>query len=232
MNKGTILVVDDEKKIVKFVSAYLEREGFEVAAAGNGNQALALWREKQPSLIILDLLLPGLDGLDVCREIRKSSDVPIIMLTAKDEEADKIVGLELGADDYLTKPFSPREMMARVRAVLRRSQGQSSKEADHVHFGSLTIDRAGREVSVSGNRAHLTRIEFDILDLLASSRGRAFSRQEILQALWGDNYYGDTRVVDVHIRRLREKIERKPSDPEFVQTVWGVGYKFEPPASK
>lgn len=227
MAQGTILVVDDEKKIVNFVSAYLKREGFEVVAAADGEQALEMWRQKSPTLIVLDLMLPKVNGLDVCREVRKSSDVPIIMLTAKDEEADKIVGLELGADDYLTKPFSPRELVARVRAVLRRANSTLPRTADVAHFGPLTIDRTGREVIVAGNHAHLTRIEFDVLDLLASNRGKAFSREEILQALWGENYFGDTRVVDVHIRRLREKIEKDPSAPAFVHTVWGIGYKFD-----
>jgi len=227
MAQGTILVVDDEKKIVNFVTAYLKREGFEVATAADGEQALEMWRQKSPTLIVLDLMLPKVNGLDVCREVRKSSDVPIIMLTAKDEEADKIVGLELGADDYLTKPFSPRELVARVRAVLRRANSTLPRSADVSHYGPLTIDRTGREVIVAGNHAHLTRIEFDVLDLLAGNRGKAFSREEILQALWGENYFGDTRVVDVHIRRLREKIEKDPSSPAFVHTVWGIGYKFD-----
>lgn len=227
MNKGTILVVDDEKKIVSFVGAYLQREGFDVVAAHDGEAALRLWREHEPMLILLDLMLPKVAGLDVCREVRAASHVPIIMLTAKDSEADKIVGLELGADDYLTKPFSPRELVARVRAVLRRTHARAETPAHNVVIGTLAIDRSGREVTVDGARTHLTRIEFDILDLLVSNRGRVLARKEILKELWGENYFGDNRVVDVHIRRLREKVEEDPSQPRFIHTIWGVGYKFE-----
>ncbi len=227
MATDTILVVDDEKKIVNFVAAYLKREGFEVLTAADGEQALQIWREHHPMLIVLDLLLPKLNGLDVCRQVRSESSVPIIMLTAKDEESDKIVGLELGADDYLTKPFSPRELVARVRAVLRRSAAAGQRNDSVLRCGPLVIDRSGREVMVNGNPARLTRIEFDILDLLASNRGKAFTRDEILRSLWGENYFGDSRVVDVHIRRLREKIEPDASAPSFLHTVWGIGYKVE-----
>lgn len=221
--KEAILVVDDEQNIVELVKLYLTNEGFTVRGAINGEEALKTFKSFQPSLIILDIMLPGMDGWEVCRRIRKESDVPIIMLTAKVSEVDKVVGLELGADDYLTKPFSPRELVARVKAVLRRIRGPAPKSP--LSFGDLTIDIDKREVSLAGKKIDLTSTEFDVLRELASNPGIVYSRERLLQKVWGYDFFGGARTVDVHIRHLRQKLGDEGS--RFIETVWGVGYRFK-----
>jgi two-component system, OmpR family, alkaline phosphatase synthesis response regulator PhoP len=226
-----VLVVEDEANIVNLVRAYLEREGFTVDAVTDGRAALHHARVMQPHLIVLDLMLPGMDGLEVCRRLRQESDVYILMLTAKSEEADRIVGLELGADDYLTKPFSPRELVARVKAVLRRSRPSAGTLPDSasgiIDAPPLRIDLARRRVSKRGTPIDLTALEFDLLCELASRPGIVYSRAQLLQRVWGYDFLGDERVVDVHIGLLRKKIEDDPSEPELLKTVRGVGYKFD-----
>jgi len=223
-----ILVVDDEKTIVKGLKFALEKEHYEVLAAYDGEEALQLFEEEAPDLIVLDLMLPGVDGFEVCRRIRKKSETPIIMLTARGEDIDKILGLELGADDYMTKPFNPRELVARVKAILRRSQNQTADAASLkvIRLQDLQIDLFSHKVKVRGKEVDLTSKEFALLSLLASQPGRVFSREQLLENVWGYDYYGDARTVDVHIRHLREKIEPDPSAPELILTVWGAGYKF------
>ena len=221
-----ILVVEDESHIVELVRLYLEKEGFRVAEAADGEQALAEFRRLNPSLIVLDIMLPGLDGWEVCRRIRGSSDVPIIMLTARDDEVDKVVGLELGADDYLTKPFSPRELVARVKAVLRRSRPQPGP-SDVIRAADLVIDAGRRKVLQGEREVELTPREFDLLYILALNRGLAMSREKLLERIWGIEYYGDLRTVDVHVRHLREKLGDDPSSPRYLETVRGVGYRFK-----
>ena len=227
-----ILVVEDETNIVNLVRAYLEREGFAVKTVTDGRAALQQAHATRPDLIILDLMLPGMDGLDVCRRLRQESDVYIIMLTAKTEEADRIVGLELGADDYLNKPFSPRELVARVKAVLRRRrEGDGGVRVAHesgtIVAGPLTIDLARRRVSKNGQPIDLTALEFELLHVFADDPGIVFSRAQLLQRVWGYDYVGDERVVDVHIGLLRKKIEDDPSEPLLLKTVRGVGYKYD-----
>jgi DNA-binding response OmpR family regulator len=223
-----VLVVDDEPMVREVLARYLEREGFEVQTAEDGEQALAAFETSPPDLVLLDLMLPRIDGLEVFRRMRERTRSPVIMLTAKGEETDRVVGLELGADDYVTKPFSPREVVARVRAVLRRTAGQAPASPDVVTFGSLTIDGPRREVRRGDEPVHLTRKEFDLLALLASNPGRTFTRAELLDEVWDFAWDGDTATVTVHIRRLREKVEEDPSNPAHLVTVWGVGYRFEP----
>jgi DNA-binding response OmpR family regulator len=228
---GGILVVDDEQIVTEVVGRYLVREGYTVRTAADGETALRLAREEPPDLVVLDLMLPKIDGLEVCRRLRAESAIPIIMLTAKGEETDKIVGLTLGADDYLVKPFSPRELVARVQAVLRRAQSPAAS-AQHgrgaIRFAGLTIDPRTRSVEVRGRTVELTPKEFDLLSFLTSSPGQVFTRDQLLDQVWDYHYGGDASTVTVHIRRLREKIEEYPMRPRFVKTVWGVGYKFEP----
>jgi len=223
-----ILVVDDEKTIVKGLKFALEKEHYEVLAAYDGEEALRLFEEEAPDLIVLDLMLPGVDGFEVCRRIRKKSETPIIMLTARGEDIDKILGLELGADDYMTKPFNPRELVARVKAILRRSRNKTNDQANLkvIRLQDLQIDLFSHKVKVRGKEVDLTSKEFALLSLLASQPGRVFSREQLLEHVWGYDYYGDARTVDVHIRHLREKIEPDPSAPEMILTVWGAGYKF------
>ncbi|MEW6189422.1 MAG: response regulator transcription factor [Actinomycetota bacterium] len=221
--KEAILVVDDEQNIVELVKLYLTNEGFTVSGATNGEEALKTFKSFQPSLIILDIMLPGMDGWEVCRRIRKESDVPIIMLTAKVSEVDKVVGLELGADDYLTKPFSPRELVARVKAVLRRVRGPAPKSP--LRFGDLTIDIDKREVSLAEKKIDLTSTEFDVLRELASNPGIVYSRERLLQKVWGYDFFGGARTVDVHIRHLRQKLGDEGS--RFIETIWGIGYRFK-----
>ena len=223
-----ILVVDDEPMVREVLARYLEKEGFAVQTAEDGEQALAAFEASPPDLVLLDLMLPRIDGLEVFRRMRERARSAVIMLTAKGEETDRVVGLELGADDYVTKPFSPREVVARVRAVLRRTAGQASVTPAVVTFGDVTIDGPRREVRRGDEPVHLTRKEFDLLALLASSPGRTFTRGELLDEVWDFAWDGDTATVTVHVRRLREKIERDPSNPEHLVTVWGVGYRFEP----
>ncbi len=221
-----ILIVDDDKKTVDLIRMYLEKDGYRVLAAQDGQQALLTARHKRPDLIILDLMLPTVDGLDVCRILRSESRVPIIMLTAKSTEHDKLVGLDLGADDYMTKPFSPRELLARVRAVLRRLSESGASEVDEVRFGDLLVNFVRHEVRLQGNFVHLTPKEFKVLEILIKEPGRAFSRLELLEQAFGFDYDGLERTVDVHVMNLRRKIEPNLEEPIYVQTVYGIGYKF------
>ena len=220
-----ILVVDDEPKIVKLARDYLQRQGYQVATAADGPTALAIARRDKPALVVLDLNLPGMDGLDVCRALRRDSGVPIIMLTARVEETDRLIGLELGADDYITKPFSPRELVARVRAVLRRARGDL--QAPYlIRAGDLEIDLAGHRVTRNGEALELSRTEFNLLSVLAQHQGQAFSRAQLLQRLHGVAFDGYERSIDAHIKNLRRKIEPDPGNPSYVETVYGVGYRF------
>jgi len=218
----TILVVDDEKNIVELARLYLEDAGYVVESAYDGAEALAKIRSLRPALVVLDLMLPKIDGWEVCRRVRATSDVPIIMLTARSEDVDKIVGLELGADDYLTKPFNPRELVARVRAVLRRYE-RAAKPTRAIHIGQMTIDPARREVTVAGKPIKLRAKEFDLLLALAQHRGLVLSRNQLLDLVWGYDFYGSTRTVDVHIAHLREKLA---GSNVVIETVRGVGYKL------
>ena len=220
-----ILVVDDEPKIVKLARDYLEQSGYGVLTAVNGTTALATARADKPDLVVLDLNLPGMDGLDVCRQLRRESDVPIIMLTARIEETDRLIGLELGADDYITKPFSPRELVARVRAVLRRVNGGLSQPG-LIRVGDLEIDLQGHRASQNSEPLHLTRIEFNLLALLAQHPGQAFSRQRLLEQLHGFSHDGFDRSIDAHVKNLRRKIEPDLSNPTYILTVYGIGYRF------
>ncbi|HYI15484.1 MAG TPA: response regulator transcription factor [Thermomicrobiales bacterium] len=224
---GTILVVDDEPSIVEVVSIYLRREGFTVLTAFDGESALALAREHQPDLILLDIMLPKQSGLEITRTLRMERAVPIILLTARGDEADRIVGLELGADDYVVKPFSPREVVARVKAVLRRSIRDDVNTGERpLTLGTMTVVPSERVVMIDGTSVDLTAKEFDLLYFLASHPRQVFTRDQLLDRVWGTEYIADESTVTVHVRRLREKIERDPSNPEYVVTVWGVGYKF------
>lgn len=220
-----VLIVDDDAQIVRVLRGYFERAGFTVLSAQDGPTGLRMARQETPDLIILDLMLPGMDGLDVCRALRKTSDVPIIMLTARVEESDTLIGLELGADDYVTKPFSPREVVARARALLRRAKGQQPSE-EVLHVGKLHLDIPKRTLSVAGREVELTPSEFEILRALMSSPGRVFSRSQLLETTQGYAYEGYERTVDTHIKNLRQKIGDSPRNPEYIQTVHGVGYKM------
>ncbi len=226
MAKEKILVVDDEKNIVELLKYNLEKEGYEVMCAYDGFEAVNVTRQEHPDLIILDIMLPGQGGLEVCRIIRKEIKTPIIMATAKGEEIDKILGLELGADDYVTKPFSPRELVARVKAVLRRTSSKVD-EKDELAFEDLSINLMKHEVRLKGKEVDLKPKEFDLLKLLTTNPGKVFTRDFLLEQLWGYDYLGDTRTVDVHMRRLRQKIEEDPANPRFLRTVHGIGYKFQ-----
>ncbi|MEZ4865900.1 MAG: response regulator transcription factor [Caldilineaceae bacterium] len=219
-----ILLVDDEPKIVRLAQDYLERSGFQVQAAYDGPSALAAARQSHPDLIVLDLNLPGMDGLDVCRTLRHESDVPIIMLTARVEEADRLIGLELGADDYIVKPFSPRELVARVRVILRRVQG-GVVQATMIRAGDLEIDLNGHRVTLAGEGIHLTRIEFNLLAILAQHPGQTFARAQLLDRL-GMAANNFDRSVDAHVKNLRRKLENDPADPRYILTVYGIGYQF------
>ena len=228
MNAARVLVVDDEPMVRDVLSRYLQKEGFDVEVAEDGEQALAAFASSSPDLVLLDLMLPRIDGLEVFRRMREQSSTAVIMLTAKGEETDRVVGLELGADDYVTKPFSPREVVARVRAVLRRSTPPATDPHRVVVVGNLEIDGPRRELRRAGTPVRLTRKEFDLLFLMASNAGRAFTRSELLEDVWDFAWDGDTATVTVHVRRLREKIEDDPSKPLHLITVWGVGYRFDP----
>jgi DNA-binding response OmpR family regulator len=225
-----VLVVDDEPMVVEVVERYLQREGFEVATAGDGAEALALSRSWAPDLVVLDLMLPELDGLEVCRILQKESSVPIIMLTARGEETDRVVGLELGADDYIVKPFSPRELVARIKAVLRRTNSEETHRppGDVLRFNGLTVQPTTRRVEAAGKPVDLTAREFDLLCFLASHPGQVFTREQLMNDVWDYTFAGDQSTVTVHIRRVREKVEVDPMKPRFIKTVGGVGYKFEP----
>ena len=225
---STVLVVDDEPIVREVVVSYLRREGYRTLEAGDGEEARRLREQGDPGLVVLDLMLPGIDGLQLCRWIRSRSDVPVIMLTARGEETDRIVGLELGADDYVTKPFSPRELAARVRAVLRRADGTGEGAERRLEFGDVTIEASTREATKDGRPLALTAREFDLLWFLASHPRRVFSREQLMDRVWGYAAAVDTGTVTVHVRRLRAKIERDPSRPEHLQTVWGVGYRLVP----
>ena len=224
---STILLVDDEDSVQKLLTYPLERDGFNVVHARDGEEALARFAEEDVDLVVLDLMLPRLDGLEVCKRLRAESTVPIIMLTARDDELDKVLGLELGADDYITKPFSIREFRSRVRALLRRAQlSVPAERTETIEHEGLRIDMARRSVEAHEQPVQLTYVEFELLRTLAASPGRVYSRQQLLEALWGSAEYRDPRTIDVHIRHLREKIERDPSEPEYIFTVRGVGYRF------
>jgi DNA-binding response OmpR family regulator len=223
----TVLVVDDEPIVRDVVVRYLERAGFETVEAGDGDRARHLLAEHTPDLIVLDVMLPGTDGLALCSWIRGRSAVPVILLTARGAEEDRIVGLELGADDYVTKPFSPRELISRVRAVLRRVEAPSTP-SERIAFGELQVDAEKREVRRAGQELRLTAKEFDLLWLLATHPRKVFARDELMRRIWGYETAFDTGTVTVHVRRLREKIEETPSAPRHLQTVWGVGYRFVP----
>jgi DNA-binding response OmpR family regulator len=223
----TVLVVDDEPTIREIVARYLEREGYRTLEAADGNRARELLERDPPDLVVLDVMLPGPDGLELCRWIRSRSRLPVIMLTARGEESDRIVGLELGADDYVTKPFSPRELAARVRTVLRRAESEGVTE-ERLTFNGLVIDSATREVTKNGTPLRLTAREFDLLWFVASHPQRVFSREQIMRRVWGYSSALDTGTVTVHVRRLREKVEDEPSRPRHLETVWGVGYRFSP----
>jgi DNA-binding response OmpR family regulator len=218
-----ILVVDDEPNIVDLVTMYLEQQGFRVELAFDGAQALKQIQELEPALVVLDLMLPEVDGFDVCRQTRLHSDVPIIMLTARDDDIDKIVGLELGADDYLTKPFNPRELVARVKAILRRADRSPRLSDKPLHLADLTIDPARREVTVSGEQVDLRAKEFDLLQAFAENKGIVLSREQLLNLVWGYDFYGQTRTVDVHVAHLRKRLKRSEV---LIETVTGVGYKL------
>lgn len=224
-----ILVVDDKAELRTLLKAYLTQEGFEVVQAGDGRQALFIARHEKPDLIILDLMMPEMSGYEFMRLYSREADTPIIVLTAKVEENDKVLGLELGADDYVTKPFSLRELTARVRAVLRRME-KSKEESDILRAADIELDRLGRKVTVGGRFVDLTPSEFEILATLMAAPGRAFSRLELLERLQGYAYEGYERTIDVHIRNLRAKIEPEPSQPRYIETVYGVGYRFAPQA--
>jgi DNA-binding response OmpR family regulator len=220
-----VLVVDDEPIVREVVVSYLEREGYRTLEAADGERARQLVEEGSPSLVVLDVMLPRVDGLELCRWIRRRSDLPVILLTARGEEADRIVGLELGADDYVTKPFSPRELAARVRTVLRRTAAPAPVE-EQISFGDVVVDAAGREVTKDGRLLQLTAREFELLWFLASHPRRVFSREQLMERVWGYSSAVDTGTVTVHVRRLREKVEDDPSQPRHLETVWGVGYRF------
>lgn len=223
------LVVDDELPLVQVVSRYLEREGFDVLSAGDGEAAVRLARETQPDVIVLDLMMPGVDGVEACRRIRTFSDTYIVMLTARDEEVDKLVGLSIGADDYITKPFSPRELIARIRAMLRRPRITPAGDQPVRRFGDLEVDPAAREARVGGRLVELTRTEFDLLDVLSAEPRVAFSRHRLLERVWGGAWYGDEHVVDVHVAHLRRKLGDDAQQPRYVRTVRGVGYRMGEP---
>lgn len=228
---GKILVVDDELKMVKLVRTYLEGSGFNVVVAYDGQEALTVFRHEQPDLIVLDLMLPKIDGLDVARTVRRTSDVPIIMLTARAEEADRLIGLELGADDYVVKPFSPRELVARVRAVLRRTTPSPVGEARLprprvITSGDLTLDLGRREAHLAGRRIELTTVQFDLLVVFAQRPGQVFTRVQLLEAVQGEAFEGYERTIDAHIKNLRRALGDDPRNPRYILTVRGVGYKF------
>lgn len=224
MSGKKVLVVDDDIKTVELVKLYLNRDGYRVLTANNGNDALQIARENHPELIVLDLMLPGISGLDVCRTLRAESDVPIIMLTALTTDDDRLTGLDLGADDYVTKPFSPRELAARVRAVLRRLPGE--RGPDKIEHGALTVNYLKHEAFLEGKPLNLTPIEFKVLGALVKEPGRVFSRAQIIEKALGDDFNGFDRTIDVHILKLRRKLEPDPHNPRYIKTIYGAGYKL------
>ncbi|WP_409342434.1 response regulator transcription factor [Paenibacillus sp. MBLB4367] len=228
----TILVADDEANMTEIVAKYLEREGYRVVVAADGEAAIRLWRQENPDLVVLDVMMPGVDGWQVCEEIRNEQEIPILMLTARGEEIDRLMGLTMGADDYMTKPFSPRELVLRVKAILRRYyrplKSETAEAAAHLLlYEGIEINTRTRQVAVNGQTVELTVKEFELLALFAGHPEQVFSRNQLLNRIWNTDYYGDTTTVTVHIRRLREKIEPVPSQPRYIKTVWGIGYKFD-----
>lgn len=224
-----VLVVDDEKLIVKGIRFSLEQDGMEVDTAYDGEEAVMKAKENEYDIVLLDVMLPKLSGFEVCTQIREFSSVPIVMLTAKGDDMDKILGLEYGADDYITKPFNILEVKARIKAIMRRSSGQKKEEAQtkFVEIGDLKVDCDSRRVFIHGKEVNLTAKEFDLLELLIGNANKVYGREKLLNVIWGSDYPGDVRTVDVHIRRLREKIEENPSEPQYIHTKWGVGYYFQ-----
>jgi DNA-binding response OmpR family regulator len=221
----SVLVVEDEASIASFVALYLKNAGYSVSTVANGTDALASVDREQPSLIVLDLMLPDIDGIEICRRVRQKSDIPILMLTARDEDVDKIIGLEVGADDYMTKPFNPRELVARVKSILRRSTPErKERESEVIQHGNLVVDAGRREAKVGGQEIQLAPKEFDLLWELLDHRGLVLTRDQLLERVWGYTFAGDTRTVDVHVRQLRRKL----GDASPIVTVWGVGYKVGP----
>ncbi|MDY3031526.1 MAG: response regulator transcription factor [Clostridia bacterium] len=227
MTNNKILVVDDDAHIVELIKLYLEKEGFSVVTAANGREALNKFKTESPSMLILDVMMPEMDGWDVCREIRKTSNTPIIMLTAKGETFDKVLGLELGADDYMVKPFDTKELTARVKAVLRRSDTKDTTSQKEISFTGLTINLSNYELKINNKITEIPPKELELLFFLASNPNRVFTREQLLEEVWGFDYFGDSRTVDVHIKRLREKLEQVKDANWQLKTVWGVGYKFE-----
>ncbi len=228
MTGQRILVVDDEPQVLEVLKLYLSRDGFRVNTATDGQAALTAFESHAPDLVVLDLMLPKIDGLDVFKRLRAKRAVPIIMLTAKGDELDRVLGLELGADDYIVKPFSPREVVARVKNVLRRATSSAEESSENaLAFNGLRIDPRTREVEINNRQVELTGKEFDLLYFLAQHPGQVFTRAQLLDKVWGYQFYGDASTVTVHIRRLREKIEMNPAEPRYLATVWGIGYKFE-----
>ncbi len=229
MESTRILVVEDEPVVIEVVERYLQREGYTVLTASDGETALKTYMESRPHLVVLDLMLPKLGGMEVCRRIREQSRTPVIMLTARGDEMDRIAGFETGADDYLAKPFSPRELVARVKAVLRRSYDDATADpGGRVVSGDVAIDPRARTVEVGGRQVDLTAREFDLLHFLVGNAGAVFSREQLLERVWKYEWYGDASTVTVHIRRLRMKVERDPENPRHIKTVWGIGYRWEP----
>jgi len=228
LTRQKVLVIDDEENVCELISLYFGKAGYDVITAADGVDGIEKVRQERPDIVILDLMLPGVDGVDVCKELRKQSNIPLIMLTARTDEVDRVLGLEIGADDYVTKPFSPRELLARVKAVLRRAAYVPTPDEQQVlELPGLSISRISREVVVGQNRVDLTPKEFDLLWYLASNRNRVFTREQLLEQVWAyQEFYGDERTVDQHIKRLRRKIETNGS-PCRITTIWGVGYKFE-----
>lgn len=236
MKQQSVLIADDEEKIRQVVKKYLEKEGFRVIEGADGREAINAFQQNEPDLVILDIMMPGADGWEVCRELRKTSDVPIIMLTAREDEVDRVLGLEMGADDYVVKPFSPRELVARVKAILRRVSDYKARagevQKNALKYEGIVIDPVTRQVVVDRQNIALTPKEFELIYFLAKSPGRAFSREDLLTAVWGYDYYGDTRTVDTHVNRLREKLAKAGKNISYISTVWGIGYKFEPTPNK
>ena len=226
MSTNKILIVDDDENIVELIRLYFEKEGFATVTANNGLKALELFKSESPSIVILDIMMPEMDGWQTCREIRKISNIPIIMLTAKGETFDKVLGLELGADDYMTKPFDTKELVARVKAVLRRSDAKEQITDKEIVFPKLSINLSNYEICIDGKHTEIPPKELELLYFLASNANRVFTREQLLEEVWGFDYFGDSRTVDVHIKRLREKLEGISANWQL-KTVWGVGYKFE-----
>ncbi|MFZ5647462.1 MAG: response regulator transcription factor [Bacillota bacterium] len=222
-----VMVVDDEPKIIKIVEHALKKEGMEVISAGSGYEALDLASKYRPDIVLLDIMMPGMDGFETFQKLKSLMDVPVIILSARSDEIDKVVGFRMGVDDYQTKPFSPTELALRIKAVLRRAGDSKGKAQLVLKYGEITIDSQSRQLSINGKRVDLTPKEFDLLWLMASNPNRVFTKAQILDLVWDSSYFGDENTVMVHIRRLREKIEADPSRPSYIKTVWGTGYKFE-----